>query len=87
MRAEVGHFIYPFDPGVVTTSMTLSEIDPVIYVTCSTFTDDAFIMDGRELYSVGNDLNEMAAFIGVRAGHHFASLREPVPSNVILGDN
>jgi hypothetical protein len=86
VRAEIQHQIRPFDPGMVTIYLSIDF--PLIRVHSSTFIDDIFELDGHALYSfASSDLNEMAAFIGVKAGQYFASLREPVPSNVTLGDN
>jgi hypothetical protein len=90
VRREVAHFIRPFNPGAVFVEISSSVVlrDPVIHVSSSTFTDDIFVMDGRELYLMRNDINELAAYVGVRAGQYFVSrMDEPVPDNVHLGEN
>ena len=88
VRAQVQHAIFPFNPGLVTLWMHVDTLDPIIKISSSTFTDDVFVLDGRELYYVPNSAPAfLAEFVGFRAGEFFASLREPVPSNVVLGEN
>lgn len=86
IRAEVAASIDPFNPGGVFMEIATT-IDPVIRVHSTTFTDDLFVMDGRELYLI-SDLRDMAVFVGVRAGQYFRSrMDETPPSNVELGEN
>jgi len=79
--------IQPFDPGLVELQLILDHIrPPMIVITATNFIDDPVIMDGRELYSLPSEA-DMAAWVGSEAGKYFRSrMDEPVPDNIILGE-
>lgn len=83
----VSSHIRPFRPGLIDIVVVADTFDPIIMVTSSTFTDNVFRMDGRELYLLSRE-EDMAVYVGDRLGEYYRSLMtESIPDTIELGSN